>query len=230
MSVAILEYRDVTVRYERNRPPTIVGVSFAIQPGERVALLGLNGSGKTTLLASAAGLVSHDGDILFDGLFVTAKTLSYVRSRTGYLFSVPENQLLFPGVLDDVAFGMTKRGCSSKEARVRALQILETLGVARLAESDVYELSRGEKQRVALAGVLVLSPSLLILDEPSASLDPPGRRALASTLRSQKTAMVIATHDIAFADSLCTRFLTLSGGRIVYDGSDSLEATRFWET
>lgn len=229
MSGAALEFREVTVRYEPDDPPTIAAVSFAIQPGERVALVGLNGSGKTTLLAAAVGLVPHEGEIHIAGERLTRRSLATVRDRIGFVFNVPEDQLLFPRVLDDAAFGLRRRGLPATEAVARTRRALGALGVEHLADSPLHHLSHGQKQRVALAGALATEPSLLLLDEPSAGLDPPGKRALAALLGRLEAAMVIATHDLDFAANLCTRFLMLAERRIVFDGQDATEVKRRWE-
>jgi cobalt/nickel transport system ATP-binding protein len=228
MSHPTLLFHEVTVRYEPEDPPTLATVSFAMEPGERVALVGLNGSGKTTLLAAAVGLVPHEGEIQVAGERLTRQSLAGIRDRIGFLFNVPEDQLLFPRVSDDVAFGLLRRGVPAAEAAVRARRALGALGVEHLADSPVHHLSHGQKQRVALAGALAAEPSLLLLDEPSAGLDPPGKRALAAVLGGLEAAMVIATHDLDFAARLCTRFLMLDQGRIVFDGRDTDEVKRRW--
>ena len=152
-----------------------------------------------------------------------------VRDRIGFLFNVPEDQLLFPKVIDDVAFGLMRRGIPSSEAADKSLATLAALGVGHLAESSLHHLSHGQKQRVALAGAMVCEPPLLLLDEPSAALDPPGKRSLARLLQGQEAAMVVATHDLEFAAQLCTRFIMLEGGRIILDSAVPEEILHRWE-
>jgi cobalt/nickel transport system ATP-binding protein len=224
----VLELRRVGVRYEPDEPPVIEDVTFQVAAGERVALVGLNGSGKTTLLMAAVGLVPCRGEIVVDGIPLERRTAARIRDRVGFLFNVPEDQLLFPRVADDVAFGLLRRGASPEEARNGALLSLESLGIGDLAESPVHHLSHGQKQRVALAGALATRPSILLLDEPSAGLDPPGKRALARLLSAGDAAMVIATHDLEFARRLCSRYLVLHEGRITLDGTDIDAARRFF--
>ncbi|HPA80590.1 MAG TPA: ABC transporter ATP-binding protein [Thermoanaerobaculales bacterium] len=226
MSQPVLEYDGVTVRYEHHGTPTVEGVSLSVGAGERVALVGLNGSGKTTLLMAAVGLVEHEGAILVGGKAVNSRSLQAVRASIGFLFNVPEDQLLFPKVVDDTAFALVRKGMKPKEAGARAREVLEQLGVGAVADSPLHHLSHGQKQRVALAGALVTSPPLLLLDEPSAALDPPGKRNLAQLLASRDAAMVIATHDPEFAAALCTRYVLLEGGRIAYDGADASEVAQ----
>ena len=229
MSCAALEFRGVTIRYEDAAPPVAYDLSFSIGVGERVALAGLNGSGKTTLLSAAVGLVPHVGEIWVAGERVTRQAIARVRERVGFVFNVPEDQLLFPGVLDDVMFGLLRRGSSRSEASVRAKRALASLGIERLVDVPIHHLSHGQKQRVAIAGALATEPSLLLLDEPTAGLDPPAKRALAEHLSGCDAAMLIATHDLDFAARLCTRCLLLEDGRIALEASDPSELTRRWD-
>ncbi len=229
MTDATLEFEHVTVRYEAHGLPTIDDVSLSVAPGERVGLVGLNGSGKTTLLMAAVGLVEHEGQVRICGTVVGHRTLQTVRARVGFLFNVPEDQLLFPRVVDDAAFALLRQGMPVADAAVKARAVLNLLGVGHLADSPLHHLSHGQKQRVALAGALVSSPPLLLLDEPSAALDPPGKRGLACLLVGLDAAMLVATHDLDFAADLCTRFIMIEGGRVVYDGlPNAAELTRRW--
>jgi len=229
MMAPALTFRDVTVRYELGAAPAIRNISFSLAPGERAALVGLNGSGKTTVLLSAAGLVPHTGEIQVGGITVARRTLPAIRDRIGFLFNVPENQLLFPKVIEDVAFGLLRRGTAPGEASAQARRVLEALGVADLAESPVHHLSHGQKQRVALAGALITGPRVLLLDEPSAGLDPPGRRNLGGLLGEFDAAMLVATHDFDFAARFCERFIMLAQGQIVLDSRVAADVLRRWE-
>ena len=228
MSEPALLFRDVTVRYEPGAQPVIAGVSFSVAAGERVALVGLNGSGKTTLLLAAVGLVAHEGEICVAGIPVSRRTVAQVRERIGFLFNVPEDQLLFPKVIEDAAFGLLRRGMAAREAIEKARQMLDVLGVASLAETPLHHLSHGQKQRVALAGAIATAPPLLLLDEPSAGLDPPGKRALARLLSGLGGAMLVATHDLDFAARLCTRFVMLADGTIALNGTDLSQVLDLW--
>lgn len=228
MTRPALLFRKVTVRYADGSEPVLSDLSFSIAQRERVALVGLNGSGKTTLLRASVGLVPHEGEIEVSGTILGRRTVSEIRERVGFLFNVPEDQLLFPKVIEDVAFGLIRRGVPATEAKARAQRALEALEAERLADSSVHHLSHGEKLRVAIAGAIVTDPALLLLDEPSAGLDPPGRRALARLLSGLDAAMLIATHDTDFAARVCPRWIVLEGGRIAFDGPAE-EAARRWE-
>lgn len=224
-----LAFDCVTVRYEPDAEPAIDNVTFSLAAGERAAVVGLNGSGKTTLLMAAVGLVAYEGEVCVRGTSVSWRTAADVRDQIGFLFNVPEDQLLFPKVIEDAAFGLLRRGTARTEAYRRAAAALDGLGVGALAEWPLQHLSHGQKQRVALAGAIITAPPLLLLDEPSAGLDPPGRRSLARLLDRLDAAMLIATHDLDFACRLCRRFIVLEGGRIAHDGEDVSAVRRLWE-
>jgi len=221
----VLRFADVSVRYAGSHVDALRGCSLEIREGEHVALLGLNGSGKSSLLMAAAGLVPHEGTIEVDRIPLQGSSVAEIRRRIGFLFSTPEDQLLFPRVLDDVAFSLARQGRKGSEARQESERMLEAMGVGALAHAAPYELSLGQKMRVALAGALVHAPRLLLLDEPSAALDPPGKRALAELFRSHHSAMLIATHDLAFAEKCCTRFVMLERGKVVNDTTRMGEIT-----
>lgn len=230
MSACALRMEGVEIRRPGLEAPCLSGVTMAVAPGERVALVGLNGTGKTTLLMAAAGLLPHRGRIEVAGLLLERRSLDAIRDRLGFLFGVPEDQLLFPRVLDDVGFALRRRGMDKAEVARRARAALDALGIGALADRGVHQLSHGQKQRVALAGALVAKPDLLLLDEPSAALDPPARRALASLLSAQGAAMLIATHDLDFARRCCDRFLLLDSGTIVADVRDPEAIESRWES
>ena len=223
-----LEFRNVSLYYDASSP-VLNDLSFQIAAGERVAMAGINGSGKTTLLLSCAGLASFSGEIRVAGTPLTRRTLSAVREKLGFLFNTPADQLLFPTPSEDVAFGLRRLGVPPDEAVSRAGRMLDSLGIAHLAKTPLHHLSHGQKQRVALAGALISQPSILLLDEPTAGLDPPARRELGSLLSQMPSAMLIATHDLDFIDRLCMRVLILEDGHLVSDEADTREIRRRWD-
>jgi cobalt/nickel transport system ATP-binding protein len=223
-----LACRDLSVSWETDRPPTLDGIALSLAAGERVALVGLNGSGKTTLLMALVGLVPHRGEIRICGERLSRRSAPRLRRRVGFLFNVPEDQLLLPTVIEDVAFGLVRDGAAAPAAAERALEALARLGVAHLAEEPVHHLSHGQKLRVALAGALATEPPLLLLDEPTAGLDPPGRSALTELLAGLASAQLIATHDLELAEHLCSRVLLLEGGTLGRDEVGPTAIRNLW--
>lgn len=206
-------------------------ITFALAPGERVALIGPNGAGKSTLLLHLNGLLPDgrvaDGGIRIDELRVAAPHLGEVRRRVGIVFQDPDDQLFCETVGEDIAYGPRQLGRADggtfgPEAVNAAL---ETVGLGAFADRPVNELSRGEKRRAAIAGVLACEPTILVLDEPTGDLDPRGRRQLTQILKSLRQTMLIVTHDLEWVRELCSRAILIDGGRLVADGpTDTLLA------
>ena len=223
-----LEYKDVSVFYERATDKVLQSISLSFDQGERVALLGLNGSGKTSLLLATVGLVPSAGSIIVCGTRLEHRTLTVIRANVGFLFSVPEDQLLFPNVLDDVSFGAIHSGVPHDLAQQSALRVMLELGVESLANVPLHTLSHGQKQRIALAGTLVTNPPVLLLDEPSAGLDPPAKRKLAQYLTTLTSTLLIATHDLEFAARVCHRYVLLDSGQVSQQGTCLRDVEKFW--
>jgi len=220
MSAAI-EVRDLHFRYH-DGPAALRGVSFSIAGGECVGLIGPNGAGKSTLLLHLNGLLpeSPAGDcaVLVGGRSLTRESLPEVRRRVGLLFQDPNDQLFCPTVFEDVAFGPQQFGLRGPEIRERVARALAQAGIPGFEERAPHHLSVGEKRRVCLAGVLACDPSILVLDEPTSSLDPKGRREIKALLRQIPITKLIATHDLELVVELCARVIVLDGGRIVAEG------------
>jgi cobalt/nickel transport system ATP-binding protein len=194
-------------------------VSFRLGEGESVAILGPNGSGKTTLLLTINGTLSGEGRIRIAGTEVNKANLSEIRRNVGIVFQDPDDQLFMPTVLEDVMFGPLNLGWSHQRAEDTARTLLSNMGIEEgLFRRSPFHLSAGEKRRVALAGVLVMDPKILLLDEPTTWLDPPGQAALLNTLRALRQPKIIATHDISFAAALAKRAIFLDSGRVAADG------------
>jgi cobalt/nickel transport system ATP-binding protein len=196
--------------------PVLESVSFALQPGERVALMGANGAGKTTLLHLMVGLCRvHGGRILAFGRERQRESdFHQVRLRTGLLFQDPDDQLFCPTVLEDVAFGPLNQGCSQQEAREIANQTLATLGLDGLAHRVTHKLSGGEKRLASLATVLAMHPDVLLLDEPTNGLDEATERRLVEHLEALPQAMLFISHDRRFVERLARRAVLLRDGKL----------------
>jgi cobalt/nickel transport system ATP-binding protein len=197
-------------------------VSLAVAPGERVALIGPNGAGKSTLLLHLNGLLperppGHPAVRVF-GRPVVAPGLEIIRAEVGLLFQDPDDQLFCPTVWEDVAFGPRQLGLDGEALSARVREALSRVGLAGFEERLPHHLSRGEKRRVCLAGLLACDARLLALDEPTSDLDPRGRRELKAILRALPVAQVIATHDLEMVVELCPRVVVLDHGRVVAQG------------
>jgi cobalt/nickel transport system ATP-binding protein len=225
---ASLSCEDVSIRYEPDNPPVLRNVSFSIAPGEKIALLGLNGTGKTTLLSAMVGLVGFEGRISICGEALSRRSAVALRRKVGFLFNVPEDQLLFPTVGEDVAFGLLKSGVTREAASARVGRVLDRLGIHHLIDEPLHRLSHGQKQRVALAGAVVTHPPLLLLDEPTAGLDPPGKKHLADVLLGLESAELIATHDLDFADRVSSRVILLEQGTVACDARNVDDVRARW--
>jgi cobalt/nickel transport system ATP-binding protein len=173
------------------------------------------------------GLLSGEGTVQVCGLPVEKRNLETIRRKIGLVFQDSESQLFMPTVLEDVAFGPLNRGLSPEDAAHRASHALETVGMAAAVGKAPYHLSAGEKKRVAIAGILATDPEILVLDEPTTFLDPPGQRALAALLSDLPQAKILVTHDIAFAAALCNRAVFFQAGRIAAEGSVEDIVARF---
>jgi energy-coupling factor transporter ATP-binding protein EcfA2 len=216
------QYEDGTV--------ALNGVDFRLDVGETVALLGENGSGKTTFALHLNGLLTGSGSVEVCGLEVNTKNAATVRRKIGLVFQDSESQLFMPTVLEDVAFGPLNQGMTPARATERALMALEQVGMAHAAGRAPYHLSAGQKKRVAIAGILAVDPEILVLDEPTTFLDPPGQRALAALLKGLPQAKILITHDTAFAQATCTRAVFFRNGVIEQEGTvEEVVQLQDWE-
>ncbi|MDR2393370.1 MAG: energy-coupling factor ABC transporter ATP-binding protein [Treponema sp.] len=197
-----------------NQIPSLRDVSFSVEAGDRVGIAGANGSGKSTLLELIAGCMKpSSGNILIKGTPV-GDTTQGVRSRAGMVFQEPDNQLFMPTLWEDVAFGVMHTGVSPQQGREQALKALRAVEAEHLADRPPYKLSGGEKQRAAIASVLIMEPALVLLDEPTASLDPRARKHLIRLLKTLDCTLLIAGHDLDMMLDMGGRVIFLHEGRI----------------
>ena len=221
MNTADIELSGLAHAYP-DGTPALRGVDLRVAAGESLAVVGANGAGKSTLLLHLNGLLMPSaGEVRIGGLPVTRATLPQVRRTVGYVFQDPDDQLFMPTVHDDVAFGPSNQGLPAPEVQARVRAALEAVGAMHLAARAPYRLSGGEKRAVAIAGVLAMSPSILVLDEPSSGLDPAGRRRLIDLLRPMRQTRVIATHDLDLVLEVCRRVIVLQDGQVQGDGRPS---------
>jgi cobalt transport protein ATP-binding subunit len=198
------------------------GVDLYVAPGEKVALVGPNGSGKSTLLLHLNGILHGEGEVCVCGLEVNDENLGKIRAAVGLVFQDPDDQLFMHSVHEDVAFGPLYMGMRADEIQVRVHQALQAVGMEAYPKRVSHHLSMGEKKRVAIASVLSMQPEILVLDEPTAGLDPRSRREFIQLLDELDQTMLIATHDMRLVAELLRRTIVLDGGMVVSDGDTSL--------
>ncbi|MBI4675498.1 MAG: ATP-binding cassette domain-containing protein [Chloroflexi bacterium] len=198
------------------------GVNLSVAPGEKVALVGPNGAGKSTLILHLNGILRGEGQVCVAGMDVSNGNLAKIRAAVGLVFQDPDDQLFSPTVFDDVAFGPIYQGLAEKEVRARVADALAAVHMQEYAQRVSHHLSVGQKKRIAIATVLSMQPEILVLDEPSAGLDPRARRGLINLLRELPQTMLIATHDLHLVAELLPRTIVMDNGRVVADGQTSV--------
>ena len=214
----LLQIDDLRYAYPDGQP-ALNGVTLRIAPGEKVALVGPNGAGKSTLLLHLNGILGGpESPVVVCGLPPAKKNLPVIRGLVGLVFQNPDDQLFSPTVFEDVAFGPLHMGLDEAEVRRRAGRALEQVGMAGFEDRLPHHLSIGQKKRVAIATVLAMSAELLALDEPTAGLDPRGRRQLIGLLRDLPQTLLVSTHDMALVRDIFPRTIIMDGGRVVADG------------
>ncbi|MBL8062888.1 MAG: ABC transporter ATP-binding protein [Anaerolineales bacterium] len=194
------------------------GVSLKLCVGDKVALVGPNGAGKSTLMLHLNGILHGQGDIQIAGKRLTRDNLPLIRSMVGLVFQNPDDQLFSPTVFEDVAFGPLHMGLPEADVRARVDAALEAVRMSGYRDRLSHHLSVGEKKRIAIATVLSMNPSLLVLDEPSAGLDPRARRTLINLLRELPITMLVSTHDMTLVKELFPRTIVMDEGLVVADG------------
>lgn len=229
MAENIIEFQNVSFRYEEDEgeeklPLAVDNVNLNIKKGDFVAVLGHNGSGKSTLAKlSNSILIPEQGRVLVDGMDTADEELSYdIRRRVGVVFQNPDNQIVATIVEEDVAFGPENLGVSPAEIRRRVDASLKAVGMYEYRGHEPHKLSGGQKQRVAIAGIIAMQPDCIVLDEPTAMLDPQGRREVMNTVmklnQEMGMAVVFITHFMEEA-ALANRVVVMDNAKILLDGS-----------
>lgn len=218
-TAAVVEVDNLSYAYPGGQP-ALRGVSLCIAPGEKVALVGPNGAGKSTLMLHLNGILGGPAaPVRIGGLAPTRDNLPLIRGKVGLVFQNPDDQLFSPTVFEDVAFGPLYQGLPEAEVRRRAERALAQVGMAGFEGRLSHQLSLGQKKRVALATVLSMAPDVLVLDEPTAGLDPRGRRQLIDLLRQLPVTMLVSTHDMWLVAELFPRMVVMDDGLIAADGA-----------
>ncbi len=216
----VLQVRDLHFSYPDGHV-ALRGISLNLSSGDKAALVGPNGAGKSTLMLHLNGILEGHGEIELRGLRLKRDNLPVIRSMVGLVFQNPDDQLFSPTVFEDVAFGPLHMGLSESEVRARVDSALEAVRMSAYKDRLSHHLSVGEKKRIAIATVLSMNPSILVLDEPSAGLDPRARRTLINLLRELPITMLVSTHDMKLVQELFPRTIVMDDGNIVADGLTS---------
>jgi len=217
----VLTIKDLHFSYPDGRV-ALDGISLKLCNGDKVALVGPNGAGKSTLILHLNGILGGRGDpsttLKVNGMELTRENLPIIRAMVGLVFQNPDDQLFSPTVFEDVAFGPLHMGLPEDEVRACVDVALDAVRMSSYKDRLSHHLSVGEKKRIAIATVLSMNPSILILDEPSAGLDPRARRTLINLLRDLPNTMLVSTHDMALVKELFPRTIVMDEGRVVADG------------
>ena len=216
----MIEFQNVDFSYEKNRP-VLQGISFRIDKGESVGLIGANGAGKSTIMKLLLGLLEGQGDILVDGLEVRRENLPEIRRKLGFVLQNSDNQMFMPTVYEDMMFGPLNYKVSREEADARVDEVLARLNLTDLKHRYNHRISTGEKRMAAIATVLAMEPEAILMDEPTSALDPYNRRIVINTICRLEQTRLITSHDLDMILDTCSRVILLSGGRIVADGDAS---------
>ena len=212
----MIEFRNVSFSY--GDVPVVENLSFTIQKGETVGLIGANGAGKSTIMKLMLGLLSGSGEIKVDGLPVCKNNLAEIRKKIGFVLQDSDNQMFMPTVYEDMIFGPRNYGLSKEETENRVDAVLAQLGLQELKHRHNHKISGGEKRMAAIATILAMEPEMILMDEPSTALDPVNRRTVINTINRLPQTKLIASHDLDMILDTCQRVILLSHGTIVADG------------
>ena len=214
----MIEFKNVSFCYEKEHP-VLNNMSFSIEKGEAVGLIGANGAGKSSMLKVLLGLLPHEGEILVNGIPLCKQNLSEIRRILGFVLQNSDNQMFMPTVYDDMMFGLLNYGMSKEDAEHRVDAVLEQLDLTQLKNKYNHKISGGEKRMAAIATVLAMEPEVIIMDEPSVSLDPYNRRAVINVINSLTQTKIIASHDLDMIMETCRRVILISDGQIIASGA-----------
>ncbi|MCC2508859.1 energy-coupling factor ABC transporter ATP-binding protein [Methanimicrococcus blatticola] len=219
-SMPVLSVKNLTYHYPKNKL-ALDDVSFDIYSGEKVAVVGPNGAGKTTLFLHMNSTIKSKGHIFINGKDVADMNPTERVKEVGIMFADPDNQLFMPTVFDDVAFGPLNLGLSKEEVEQRVEEAIEMTGIADLKTRVPHHLSLGQKKKVVLASIISMKPKVLILDEPTANLDPKSKRdvlEIVNKLNADGMTIIISTHDVNLLSELADKVFVLNK-RIIETGT-----------
>ena len=229
----MIEFQNVSFAFENNKE-VLRNLSFKIEKGESVGLIGANGAGKSTLMKLMVGLLTGEGKITIDGIEVSRKKLYEIRGKIGFVLQNSDDQMFMPTVLEDMMFAPLNYGLSRGEAEKKVDEVLARLNISEYKDKYNHKISGGEKRMAAIATILAMDPEIILMDEPTSALDPYNRRIIINTIKELNQTKLIASHDLDMILDTCDRVILLSKGEIIADGpvreilsnKDLLEANR----
>lgn len=213
----MIEFQNVSFAFENNKE-VLKNLSFKIEKGESVGLIGANGAGKSTLMKLMVGLLTGDGRIIIDGVEVNRKKLYEIRGKIGFVLQNSDDQMFMPTVLEDMMFAPLNYGLSRQEAEKKVDEVLARLNISEYKDKYNHKISGGEKRMAAIATILAMDPEIILMDEPTSALDPYNRRIVINTIKELNQTKLIASHDLDMILDTCDRVILLSKGEIVADG------------
>ena len=218
ISKKVIEAHNVNYKYPDGYR-AIKNVSFYVNEGEKIGIIGANGAGKSTMLKLLTGILNAEsGKITIKDILLNKKNLKEIRKKVGFVFQESDNQLFMNTVYDDIAFGLRSSKEDEENIKIKIDNILEKFQIERLRNKQIYKLSGGEKKVVAIAGIIVMSPEIILMDEVTSSLDPKSRRTVINLIKDLKETIVIASHDLDMVLEVCDRVLVFNNGEIIQEG------------
>lgn len=215
----MIKIENMTFAYHKGFP-VLEDISLTMKKGECVGIIGCNGAGKSTLLKLLVGLATdYQGAIKVDGLEATKENMGKIRKKVGYIFQDSESQMFMPTVYEDVAFGPINEGLSKEEVENRVTDALAQMGIADLRDRHLYRISGGQKKLASIAAILAMQPEILLMDEPTITLDPKNRRNLIHKIQNLPVTRLIASHDLDMILDTCDRVVLLGEKKIIKVGA-----------
>lgn len=218
MSHIHINVENVSFSYEKEHP-ILKNISFTAHENDSIGMIGANGVGKSTLLKILVGLnLGYEGTIRVEEIPLEKATLAKIREKMGYVFQDSDSQLFMSNVYQDVAFAPRNYGLPEEEVDRRVMDALERVHIKYLKDKPIYKLSGGEKKMASIATILSMTPDIILMDEPSAALDPKNRRNLINILNEFEHLKLITSHDLDFIWDTCERTILMAHGEIIADG------------
>lgn len=218
MSHHYIMCNNISFSYEKQKE-VLKNITFEVKHNDSLGIIGANGVGKSTLLKILIGLhLDFTGSVIIEDIPLSKKSLLFVREKIGYVFQDSDSQLFMPNAYDDIAFAPRNYGLCEKEVEKRVNKALQIVNIEHLKYKQTFKMSIGEKRLVSIATILSMTPDIILMDEPSASLDPKNRRNLIGLLNGFDHIKVIVSHDLDFILETCNRVLLMNDGVIVKEG------------